>query len=72
MANTDVCDELVRLLRIQRHDFINHMQVIHAMIQLGKTDRAMKYIEELARDPDLMSDVIDKHTIQEHCRKVGS
>ena len=57
----EVCNELIRLLKLQRHDFINHIQVVHGMLQLGKTERAMQYIEELAKDPALVS-----HTLEEY------
>lgn len=57
MAKVEVSDEIVRLLKLQRHDFINHLQVIHAMIQLGKAEKALRYIEELSKNPSaLVSD----------------
>ena len=61
MAMDDVCPELIRLLRVQRHDFINHVQVKHAFLQLGKTDRAMKYIEELCTDPERLTTALNDH-----------
>ena len=54
MSN-QVCGEIEKLLRAQRHDFINHLQVIHALVQLGRTEKALKYIDELARNPELVS-----------------
>jgi sensor histidine kinase regulating citrate/malate metabolism len=60
-TNLEVCTELIRLLRLQRHDFVNHIQVVHGMLQLGKTEQAMQYIEDLAKDPALVS-----HTLQEY------
>jgi len=42
--------ELLEVLRVQRHDFMNHLQIISGMIQLNKTDRAFRYIQELARE----------------------
>ncbi len=51
MAKLEVKEEVLLLLKMQRHDFINHLQVIHAMIQLGKMDKALIYIEELSKDP---------------------
>lgn len=38
--------ETVDLLRTQRHDFINHLQVVYGMIQLHKREAAMEYIRE--------------------------
>ncbi|MDD4601458.1 hypothetical protein SDC9_09018 [bioreactor metagenome] len=63
-----VCEELVRLLRVQRHDFINHLQVIHAMLQLGRAEKALTYIEELAKDGGLVDDQIMRHTRQRECK----
>lgn len=39
--------ETVDLLRTQRHDFINHLQVVHGMLQLKKQEAAMEYIREV-------------------------
>lgn len=55
----DMYDEVERLLKAQRHEFINHLQVIHAMIEIGQTGRAMKYIENLARNPGLLTEQED-------------
>ena len=52
------CTDIIKLLRIQRHDFLNHLQVIRAMIQLGRNERALKYIEKLAHDPEMISNVL--------------
>lgn len=52
------CTEVIKLLRIQRHDFLNHLQVIHALIQLGRGEKALQYIEKLAHDPDMISNVL--------------
>lgn len=61
MAQQEVCEEIIRLLRIQRHDFINHLQVIHAMIQLGRTEKALTYIEDLSKDPSLIYETLEHH-----------
>lgn len=50
--------ESVNLLKIQRHDFVNHLQVIHALLQLGRTEKALAYIEELAKDSRLISNTL--------------
>ncbi len=69
MGNEQVCDELMRLLRVQRHDFINHIQVIHTMLQMGKIDRTLTYIENLAKDPALITDPLRSHTPGADCRR---
>lgn len=58
MENHEVSTESVELLRIQRHDFINHLQVVHALLQLGRTEKALTYIEDLAKDSGLISDTL--------------
>ncbi len=37
-------------LRVQRHDFINHLQVVHSLIQLKEYDEAADYIAEIYED----------------------
>lgn len=67
-AEREVCDELVKLLRGQRHDFLNHLQIVHAMLQLGRREKAMTYIENLAKDPSLVDDQIRMHKKQPDCK----
>ena len=50
--------ETIRLLRCQRHDFINHLQVLYTLLQMGRTEKALVYIQELAQNPDKISDVL--------------
>ncbi|HMM22785.1 MAG TPA: Spo0B domain-containing protein [Selenomonadales bacterium] len=61
----DAGDELERVLRIQRHEFINHIQVVHALLQLGRVEKALKYIEELAKDPSLVEEPLRLHRQQQ-------
>lgn len=65
MENHGMYEEFVTLLRKQRHDFINHLQVIHAMLQMGRQEKALVYIEELAKDPALVSDTLKVY--EDHC-----
>lgn len=51
MASRKLDKEMLQLLKVQRHDFVNHLQVIYTMIQLGKNDQALTYITELSRNP---------------------
>lgn len=67
MENHEVNAEIINLLKIQRHDFVNHLQVIHALLQLGRTEKALTYIEELAKDSRLISDTLKVH--EEQCAK---
>ncbi len=58
---TSVCPEITRLLRAQRHDFVNHIQVVHALLQLGKIDRAKEYLEDIAKDTNMVEDTLRLH-----------
>ena len=35
------------LVRFQRHDIVNHLQTIYALLQMGKDQRAKKYVGEI-------------------------
>lgn len=41
-------DAIEAALSKQRHDFLNHLQVVYAYVQIGKADRALQYMDELA------------------------
>jgi sensor histidine kinase regulating citrate/malate metabolism len=64
-----VCGELVRLLRLQRHDFFNHIQVIRALVQLGKTERALNYIDNMANDKSMLTETLQQHVKRSDCRE---
>lgn len=38
---------LLKNIRIQRHDILNHMQTIYALMQMGKEEHAKKYMSQL-------------------------
>ena len=40
-------DEILKYLRDQRHDFINHIQVIWGYLQLNKSNLASEYINRI-------------------------
>ena len=39
--------DIVDALRAQKHDVINHLQVIYGLIQLGRNDNAQQYIDQI-------------------------
>ena len=45
-------NDMIEVFRVQRHDFMNHLQVILGLLQLQKYDRAGQYIKEVAADMD--------------------
>jgi len=47
-------EELNRTLRAQRHDFMNHLQVIFALIEMDETTSAREYIEKVHGDIELV------------------
>lgn len=49
----DAMEQLEQLnvtLRGQRHDFMNHLQVVYSLMELGEYDESMKYIERTYDD----------------------
>ncbi|MHB1041385.1 MAG: Spo0B domain-containing protein [Eubacteriales bacterium] len=42
--------KILEVVRIQRHDFLNHLQVISGLLQLNKADRAREYIGQVSRE----------------------
>ena len=50
--------ELNRKLRAQRHDFINHLQVVHSLIQLQEYNDANEYIEKVYHDIRQVGEVL--------------
>lgn len=54
MDSRELHEEVLQLLKVQRHDFMNHLQVIYTMVQLGKTDQALSYITKLSRNPEAL------------------
>lgn len=43
-------EELINLMKAQRHDFLNHIQVIYGLAMLKKTDKLSSYIGEIRSD----------------------
>lgn len=42
--------DLLEVLRVQRHNFVNHLQVISGLLQLKKYDRALEYIRQVGEE----------------------
>lgn len=45
-------------LRAQRHDFMNHLQVVHSLIELGEYVDANAYIEKVYNDIEKVSSIL--------------
>jgi uncharacterized protein YpmB len=52
-------NQLFQSLRAQRHDFVNHVQTIHSLSELGKSKELAAYTKELTGDIRLMNDIIN-------------
>lgn len=48
----------LELLRGQRHSFMNHLQVVSGWLQLGKSDRAVQYLNRVAARMDAEGQVL--------------
>ena len=51
-------DELYHKIRGWRHDYHNHIQIMIAYLELGKTEEMMKYLRDLDKDLSTIDQVI--------------
>lgn len=49
-------EELNEKLRMYKHDFSNHLQIIQGLIQLGHSDRALKYLKKISGQGKMIYD----------------
>ena len=42
-----IYDDMVKLIRDQKHDYLNHLQVIMGNLQLEKRDKALNYLRQV-------------------------
>lgn len=54
----DQIKNLNNVLRAQRHDFLNNLQVVYSLMQLDEYDDAKEYIEEVYKDIKKVSKVM--------------
>lgn len=47
----------LEVMSVQRHDFLNHLQVISGLIQLNKSDRVKEYIRQISHEMESLSRV---------------
>lgn len=43
-------EKLLEVIQVQRHDFLNHLQVISGLLQLNKVDRVREYIGQIGME----------------------
>ncbi|EFM08869.1 signal transduction histidine kinase regulating citrate/malate metabolism [Paenibacillus curdlanolyticus YK9] len=59
LTYVDEMNQLLVSVRAQRHDFLNYVQTIHSLAELGKTAELQAYTKELAGDVQLTNDFIN-------------
>ncbi|WP_246096595.1 sensor histidine kinase [Paenibacillus sinopodophylli] len=52
-------NQMFHSIRAQRHDFLNHVQTIHSLAELNKSQELVAYTKELTGDIRLMNDIIN-------------
>ena len=50
--------DLNTALRVQRHDFLNHLQVVYSLIEMGEYEEANRYIEQVYGDIQSLSQAL--------------
>lgn len=51
----DDIDNFVKIIRNQRHDFMNYLQVIYGYIQINNLEKAKEYIDSLSSKNEIIS-----------------
>lgn len=59
--------DLNHALRAQRHDFLNHLQVVYSLIEMGEYEEANRYIEQVYGDIQSLS-----RTLKTACAPVNA
>lgn len=54
----DNLQEMMQVIKGQRHDFINHVQVVYGLLNLNELDEARNYISRLYRDVQVSGDIL--------------
>jgi len=50
--------EMMQIIKAQRHDFVNHLQVIYGLTQLGQIDQLDTYISEFYQDVQVTGEIL--------------
>ena len=50
-------EDYVNLLRKQRHDFMNDLQVIYGYLQMKRPQEALGYIDRLSKENEIISEI---------------
>ncbi len=50
--------EMMQVIKAQRHDFINHLQVVYGLLRIGENDQAQEYIGEIYQDVQVSGEIL--------------
>lgn len=50
--------EMMQVIKAQRHDFINHLQVVYGLLQIGENNQALEYITDLYQDIQVSGEIL--------------
>lgn len=59
LTRLEKAEEMIRVLRAHRHDFLNHLSVISGLVQLKRNDAAVSYIKETTGEMKAAGQVIN-------------
>ncbi len=50
--------EMNKIIKTQRHDFVNHLQIVYGLMQLGQVEEAQSFISELYTEVQISGEVL--------------
>lgn len=50
--------EMNKIIKTQRHDFVNHLQTVYGLMQLGQVEEAQSFISELYTEVQISGEVL--------------
>lgn len=54
----DNLQDMMQIIKAQRHDFVNHVQVVYGLLSLNEVDSARNYISKLYGDIQVNGDIL--------------
>lgn len=54
----DNLQEMMQVIKAQRHDFVNHIQVVYGLLTLHQVEQAQEYISRLYHDVQVSGDIL--------------
>ncbi len=56
--NISNLQDMMQIIKAQRHDFINHLQVIYGLLKLGENEQIEDYISSLYKEIQITGDIL--------------